>query len=226
VRYDGFVAHTVFRQLAALILAAAGGGAAAYDSAVATDAIAAAIRLGESRVERVRADFHTPYRIDVRRPPIDYVDLVTPFRRIVLAAEERMRAGGRAFRQQEAQAVLAVHGNTLEVFVELTFHPQNTYVGVPAYEVELRTRGPQVTALPPLRVERVPRSGPRLETGPTRSPYPTAPQLPAGGQPVVGGTVIASFDGSRLDPQGTYDLVIREGGKELARASVALASVR
>ncbi|MBI2186998.1 MAG: hypothetical protein HYU37_07710 [Acidobacteria bacterium] len=210
------------RPLAALLVLS--GAAAAYDTTLGPQAIAEAIRIGESRIDRVHVDYHRPYRIDVRRPPVDYVELVTPFRRVVLASEERLRQGGRSFRQQEAQAVAAARGNPLEVFVELTFHPQNAYVGVPPYEVRLMHGSPE-TALLPQRLQRVPRSGPRLETGPTRSPYPAAPWL-ADGQPVLGGTVIASFDAARLDDRARYDVVIVEKGKELARASVDLASLR
>jgi hypothetical protein len=218
------VAHTVLLRLAALLLVLSGGAAAAYDTAIGPDAIAEAIRIGQSRVDRARADYHRPYRITIARPPVDYVDVVTPFRRVVLAVEERVRLGGRAFRQQEAQAVLAGQGNILEVFIELTFHPQNAYVGVPAYEVTLGGGSPAV-ALPPTRVDRVPRSGPRFDAGPTRSPYP-APWLPSDGQPTLGGTLIASFAGARLDPRAGYDVVVTEKGKELARAFVDLASLR
>jgi len=224
VRYDRCVAHTRFLPAAALLLVIGGSAAAAYEATLGADAIAEAIRIGQSRIDRVRVDYYRAYRLDIRNPPVDYVELVTPFRRVVLAVEEQARLGGRSFRQQEARAVLAGHGNTLELFVELTFHPQNAYVGVPAYEVMLVRGSPEV-ALPPLVLQRVPRFGPRVDTGPTRSPYP-APSVPAGGQPTLGGTLVAKFDGARLDPRAPYDVVVREKEKELARATVDLASLR
>ena len=219
------MSHTVLRRLAALLLVVSGGAAAAYDTPIGPDATAEAIRIGQWRTDRARADYHRAYRSTVARPPVDVVDVVTPFRRVVLAVEERVRLGGRAFRQQEAQAVLAGHGNMLDVVIELTFHPQNAYVGVPAYEVMLG-RGSPAVVIPPARLQRVPRSGPRFDAGPTPSPYPAAPWLPSDGQPTLGGTVIASFDGARLDPRAAYDVVVTEKGKELARAFVDLASLR
>jgi len=209
--------------LAAMLVIAAGRGAA-YDTAIGAEAIAEAIRIGQSRIDRVRVDYHRAYRLDVRVPPVDYVELVTPFRRVVLAVEEREALGGRAFRQQEAQAVLAGHGQTLDVLVELTFHPQNAHVGVPAYEVLLASR-PSGSLIRPRSLRRVPRFSPRLDSGPTRSPYP-APWVTASGQPTLGGTLVASFDGAPLDAQATYDVVVREKETELARATVALASLR
>jgi hypothetical protein len=43
---------------------------------------------------------------------------------------------------------------------------------------------------------------------------------------MLGGTVIASFDATRLDGRARYDVVVSERGKELARATVDLASLR
>ena len=214
------MAHTVCRLLAALLVLI-GGGAAGYEPMLGLAAIADAIRLAESRVERTRLQFHQPYRIRVARAPVDTIDLVTPFRRLVIAVEEHARLGGRSFRQQDAQAILAQHGRVLDVIVSLTFHPHNAYVGVPSYEVVLAGGSPQVP-VPPIRIERVPQSGPRVHTGPTPSPYPG----PWDGQAMLGGTVIASFDATRLDSQARYDVVVSERGKELARAMVDLASVR
>ncbi len=214
------MAHTVLHSLAAFLILG-GGAAAAFERTLGLEAIAEAIRTGESRIERVRLQLHQPYRIRIGRAPVDAIDLVTPFRRLVIAVQEQALLGRRSFRQQDAQAVLAQHGPTLDVIVALTFHPQNTYVGVPAYEVVLARGSPQIP-VPPVRIERVPRSGPRVHAGPTPSPYPG----PWDRQTMLGGTVIASFDAARLDPRGTYDVVVGERGNELARATVDLASLR
>lgn len=42
----------------------------------------------------------------------------------------------------------------------------------------------------------------------------------------LGGTLIAAFDGARIEPGAAYDVVVTEQGKELARAFVDLASLR
>ncbi|MBI3050745.1 MAG: hypothetical protein HYY76_20840 [Acidobacteria bacterium] len=76
----------------------------------------------------------------------------------------------------------------------------------------------------PADLQRVPRFGARVAGTPL--PYPRAPVLPPGSQPMLGSTVIAGFAGTQLDPRGVYDVVIEESGKELARARVNLASLR
>jgi len=210
------------RVLLLLLLTA---GVAGYERTVDLRAIDEAVVLGQSRDESVRARFHRPYRLQVARPPIDTVDVVTPFRRVELAVEERARIGDRLFRQRDALDALAAHGDTIELFVEATFHPQNTFIGVPAYQVTLAVPGAAVRIEP--RAERhVPRFGPRVLTGPMALPYPLTPSLPSGSDPLSGGTVIASFDGPRLDARGAYDVVIEESGKELARVRLDLAGMR
>jgi hypothetical protein len=214
-------AHTAIRLLLPVLMTTM---AAAYDRSLDLRAVDEAIAIGQSRDDRVRQRFHQPYRITVGRPPFDLVDVVTPFRRAELAAEERARSGGGLFRQREALAVLAEHGDTLELFVEATFHPQNAFVGVPRYAVTL-TRPDQQGRIEPRREQRIPRFGPRVDGIPPL-PYPIRPSLPAGGQPLAGGTVIASFDGQRLDSRAAYEAVIGEGGKELARVRLDLARLR
>jgi hypothetical protein len=222
VRYDDLVAHTGPRRLALLIVIAAGAGVAAFEPAPGPEAIAEAIRIGQSRVESTRIRYHQPYRLEIGRAPVDSIDLVTPFRSVVLAAEARASQAGR-LGQREALAVLGEQQGQLLVFVELTFHPLNVYVGVPPYVVALERQGEpdRVTAL---ALQRIPRFGPRVGGAPL--PSPAAPALPPGGQPLLGGTVIARFDGARLDPGATYDVMIEENGKTLARSAVNLASLR
>jgi hypothetical protein len=214
------VAHVVLRPLVVLVVLG-GGAAAAFDQSLGPEAVGDAIRTGESRIERVRTQFHQPYLIRIGRAPVDTIDVVTPFRRLVIAVEEHALLGGRAFRQQDAQAVLARHGAMLDVIVSLTFHPQHTYVGVPSFEVIL-ARGSPPIPVPPVRIERVPQSGPRVRSGATRSPYPG----PWEGDAMLGGTVIAGFDAARLDVRARYDVVVSEQGIELARTTVDLASLR
>jgi hypothetical protein len=84
------VAHTV--RFLLLIAAALGGSAfARYQPALDARALADAIAIGQTRVESQRARFHQPYRIPVNRPPVDYIEVVTPFRRVALAAEAAHR---------------------------------------------------------------------------------------------------------------------------------------
>ena len=184
----------------------------------ATDAVS----IGQSRRERDRSGFHTPYRLVVNRPPVDYIEVITPFRRVVLAAESRAALGDRAFGQRQALEMLAAAPPTVDTVVELTFHPLNTFVGVPDYAVTLEEPG-----RPPARpraIDRIPRHGPRVDGAPLLNPN-TVP-LAGANQPLTGGAMVAHFAAQTLSGAGSYDLVIAEAGKELARTRVDFSKLR
>lgn len=202
------MAHTVLRFFLAVLLA--GSTVAGFEQALSLRLIDDAIAIGQSPIEAVRTRYHPPYRIQVARPPIDHIEIVTPFRRVVLLAEERMRAGNGLFPRRDAIAALGDRSGVVEVLIEMTFHPLNVFVGVPEYDVELVTVAP-VARLSPRNISRVPRMG---------SP------LPGGSRPVTGGTIAASFGAGTLTPNGFYDVVVSEKGKELARARVDLGQMR
>src|SRR5262245_24551525 len=157
-------------------------------------AVEEAIYVGQSRIESDRTRFHTPYRVRVGQPPIDWIDVITPFHRVELAAEENARRGGRMFSQQEAIAVMKDVVSQIDLLIEMSFHPLNTFVAVPLYQVQIVL--PDGRRLEPKRIERFPRFGPRTESsGPTLP----GPQI-GGGRTVVGGTILAPLDGSTFDP--------------------------
>jgi len=183
-----------------------------------------AIDMGQSRIDDLRSRLHALYHVEVARAPIDYIEVVTPFRRVALEAEARTRAGERLFGQRQALATLGTDPSRVDIVIEMTFHPLNTFVGVPAYAVTLQA----LVDAPPLlpqQISHIPRFGPRLSTA---RPYPysvgTPPQK--GGQPLLGGTIVAMFDGLALDAQGSYFAVISDSGKELARGRVDFAKLR
>lgn len=204
-----------------------------FESPLTRAALEEAAEMGQTRIDAMRARFNLPYQVPVNHPPIDYIEVVTPFRRVALAAETRARHGQRVFGQADALAVLGSTPDRVDLIVELTFHPQNTYIGVPAYSVSLAPVEPRpadaaagrAAFVEPLELARIPRSGPRVLGMPLPYPYVTGPQPITGSEPVVGGTLIAHFDGRRLVAK-TYDAVIAEGGKELARAPIALGRLR
>ncbi|MSO45863.1 MAG: hypothetical protein EXQ59_03735 [Acidobacteria bacterium] len=196
-----------------------------YDASLDRRAIEDAITIGQSRIESVRVRFHQAYRLPVGRAPVDYIEVVTPFRRIEVEAETRARNGNRTLSQREALDLLGAAPDQVEFFVELTFHPQNTYIGVPQYGVRLApaARGAS-PPIDPRNIERFPRYGARVHGLPL--PYPAAPAVPGSSEPVLGGTLVARFDGRLLDRTGVYDVIVSEAGKELATARVSLANVR
>ena len=227
MRYHAEVVRTVPRILCGVILAT--GAVSGFERSLDLPLINAATAIGESRVESVRTQYHRPYHLLVARPPIDYIDVVTPFRRIVLIAEDRARIGNRPLGQRETLAAAGDRVGLVEFVIELTFHPLNAYVSVPLYEVELAapqpTTPPRPARILPVQVIRTPRFGARVDGTP-----PLAPNIPLNvpgtSEPMLGGTVIAGFDALGLEPAGVYEVVVKDQGKELARVRVNLGSLR
>jgi hypothetical protein len=202
----------------------------AFDTMLDPEEIQQAIAIGQSRLAQEHDRFHSAYRVMVAKAPVDYVDVVTPFRRIVLAAEARATSGDRGFGQRQAIELVAASGHQIDIYVELSFHPLNTFVGVPEYQVAL-VRAGDVRAGEPLPVDRIPRYGPRVSGG--LLPVPAGPVVPGGSQPMLGGTIIAHVDGGGLEATGVYEVVLGDvvgppprPGTELARARVDFASMR
>jgi hypothetical protein len=205
------------------VLAAHLGSAAAFETDLDRRALEEALSIGQSVVESVRTRFHQPYRIAGAAAPLDYVEVITPFRKIVLAAEAQARAGSRRFSLREAQETLG-DGNELTVHVELTFHPLNTFIGLPPYGAVL-VEGQQSIA--PETLDRIPRFGPRVEGAPPRGTA-TAGALLAqkNSQPMTGGTLVAKFRTPPLKPHGVYELRVMEGQAVLAKTRIDFARLR
>ena len=183
-----------------------------------------AIFIGQSRFDAERTRFHAAYRVAVSRPPVDWIDVITPYHRVALAAEGRARIGDRVFGQREALAALAAAPDLIELLIELTFHPLNTFVGVPAYDVTVvRARD---TPIRSHYINRYPRFGPRTDGGGPALPNPNAAPILGSGQPMLGGTMVVQFAAMALDANGRYDIVIAEGGKEIVRAGMDLGKMR
>jgi hypothetical protein len=169
--------------------------AAAVEVPVGPRSVTEAITIGQHRSDRERARFHAAYRLTVNRPPIDYLEIVTPFRRVALMAESRAEIGDRLFSQRQGLELLATTPTIIELWLEVTFHPQNTYVAVPAYEMALTDgRGRRI---PAETHERTPRYTARV-AGSTR-PLPTPGGAPLWtGQALGGGTVVTRFEATGL----------------------------
>ena len=206
------------------VLAAFTAAVGAFEPALDPRSLADAIELGQSRIDDMRSRFHAAYHVEVMQPPVDYIEVVTPFRRIALDAEARTRAGERLYGQREALATLGDNPSRLDVVVELTFHPLNNYVGVPAFTVSLVPPGGR--PIEPRTISRVPRFGPRLSGMPLPYPYVANPAAPQGSQPLLGGSIVAAFDGTTLDPRGSYVVMVRDAGKDVAKATADLARLR
>ena len=221
------------RAAAAVILAGCALGTVirAFEVTIDPRGIDEAIRIAFSRIETERVGFHRPYRIGVGVPPVDWIDVITPFRRVELEAETRAEAGARVFSQRDALTVLSSTGQQIDVIVEMTFHPQNTFVGVPAYPVTLE-EAPEVpttrprTRVQPSGVEPVPRFLPRLGNTLLPFPYDGARRALRGTEPLLGGVIVNRFGIRALNAMGKYDVVVMDGGKEIARARLDFNALR
>ena len=190
-----------------------------------------AVALGQSAFDTDKVLFHRPYHFDAARAPLDMVDVVTPFRRVVIAAELRARAGDRRFGQREALALVDKFPGQVSVHAEFTFHPLNTFVLVPAYRVVWVTqRGVRIE---PANLDAAPRYFARR--GNDSLPLPPefagrgTPGVPGRSQPMLGATVVAFFNGASLERKDdpVRVVVIEEAGQgELARLPVDLARLR
>ena len=205
------------------VLAAHLSGLTAFETALDRRALEEAVSIGLSTVEGVRTRFHHPYRVIVGAAPLDFVDVVTPLRKVVLAAEAQARAGSRRFGMREAQEALG-DGTELTLYLELTFHPLNTFLGVPDYQAVL-VEGQQTVA--PESVDRIPRFGPRVEGAPPpATPVAGALLAPRGSQPMTGGTLVARFLATKIKPDGVYEVRVLEGQVLLAKGRIDFARLR
>ena len=209
----------------ALALAVLAGGVVLPVDRVA---IQQALAIANSAIESTHRQFHADYRVAVSQAPVDFISIVSPFRRLVLAAETEVRLGRRMFGQREAMAALQPDPDRFEVYVEMTFHPHNTFVGVPDYTVHLEPLGTRDAAAVAEAIDRLPRFGPRVEEPwyPFHYPPPTATRVRTGSDPLHGGTLVARFAGDRLDPKGAYIVTVLDGTKRLAHVRIDLGRLR
>ena len=212
------VIHLLIVLLLVLVTAV---GTGAVELVLSQRALVEALDIGQSRIESIRTRFHRPYRVIVGRPPVDEIHVITPFRRVALAAESRTRLGDRMFGQREGRATLAEAPERIDLLIELTFHPQNNFIGVPPYQVRLLPAVATTTPAEPRDVSHVPRFGPRIEGMP---PLAATPAM--AGQPLTGGTIVVQLDGRAVDLNGLYDVLVVDGEKELARARLDFRALR
>jgi hypothetical protein len=160
------------------------------------------------RTESERGRFHAPYLVTPDSPWIERAELVTEFRRVVLLAEERGRAGDRMFGYSvtRAQQALAPWRRRLSLLLRLRFHPQNTYVGVPHVEVLLH-------------------GGEQALIGVLKEPILAMPSSAPGERMTILGAVVEGvFDVGALGGDAA-EFIVRVDGAEVARIKVDLTSV-
>ena len=160
-----------------------------------------ALALGRAS-DRERAQFHARYVYPVTSPVVDRVEIITEFRRVMLASEEQVRMGNRQFGLREALPLLQPWRGRVAIIAHVRFHPHNTFIEVPPYEVSVGD------AIAPLETERI----------------PIIVNVSQSTRFLLGAQVQAVFDGAQL-MQEPGMLVVRLVNEELAAVRVDFGSL-
>lgn len=222
---------SIVGALAGLALAAGAlVPARAVDAHIDADAIDRAIIFARQATREERRLFHDGYQ---RLPgqAVRRISLVSEYRRVVLLVEEKMRMLDRDYGVRQMTQALTPWRGLLEVIVELQFHPQNNYVGVPLIDVLLvpSDTGPVPTPVLPEATDRRPRFGLFWDPPPMEAPWwpfpPPAVPVITGSEPLTGGWVHARFDARPLS-RGRYEVVVKNGATTLGTGEFDLATLR
>ncbi len=175
-------------------------------------AVEHAIAIGRGP-ERAYQAFEEPYRLRLGGPTFVELEIVTEFRRVVLAARQRALVGDSTWGYEEALDALRPYRGRLTFILRVALPPQNVDYRLPAFDM--------VVYPPPGRG-----SGPLSALDVRRLPQYVAGQLAPPGSPVLGGLIEQSFDARALDPRGSCLVGLFAEGKEVQRVPVDLATVR
>lgn len=158
--------------------------------------------------EDVRSRFHAPYIMALSGPSLEQIEIITEFRRFVLAAEEQVRLGSwmaarGGYDQQGRTVKESLKASTGQVVIRarVRFHPLNAYIGVPPIDILLGE--PSLLALGVSRT-------PNFSIGP-----PDNRSRPA----IMGAVIEASFNAPSVNDRVLAVRVVSEG-QELGRFSV------
>lgn len=222
----GFAGVCVALGLALCALAPA----RAIDAHLDADAIDQAIIFARQATRDERRTFHEGY---FRLPgeAVRRISLVSEYRRVVLLVEEKMRILDRNYGVRQMTDALKPWRGLLEVIVELQFHPQNNYVGVPLIDVLLVPLDGAGAPMPlvPEGTDRRPRFGLFWDPPPMDAPWwpfppPSVPVI-TGSEPLTGGWLHARFDARPL-ARGRYEVVVKDGANTLGKGTFDLGALR
>ena len=161
-----------------------------------------------------RARFHDRYLVTLTDPTAQQLEVKSEFRRVVLAAEDRIRQGDHVFSARQANEATRPWRGKLTIALRLRFHPQNVLARVPSYEVAIGQPGGAAAAtLKALDVRRTPLyavAGPGQKRG--------------AATPLVGGLVESDFDAVEIG-QTTRGIRVMLEGKEVARTAIDFARI-
>ena len=164
--------------------------------------------------EPARAAFHAAYVVDVADPVIEHLEVITEFRRFVLAAEDQLKAGnwmmargGFDPKGRTLKDVLRPLSGQVSIRARLRFHPQNNYVALPAFDILLGD-----PTLLPINAVRTPDLKPATGEPGTRD--------------VINGATIEIFYNAPTVDDRVLPVRILSAGKEQTRVSVDFARIQ
>ena len=128
--------------LAAVVLLVLGHAHAAGVTEVLSDRdISYALSIANGS-DATRVAFHSPYVLAVPDSMIEHLEVITEFRRFVLAAEEQVKLGnwmvargGFDAKGRTLKDVLRPVSGQVSIRARLRFHPQNSYKSLPPFDV-------------------------------------------------------------------------------------------
>jgi hypothetical protein len=196
----------------ALVTAARPG---ALDVSVGPQDIERALAIARgSEVERAR--FHSRYRFPLTDATVAQLEVITEFRRVAIAGEDRLRQGDWMFTQGTRAAEAAVrpwHGQ-LAIVAHLRFNPLNTYVTVPSLDIMV---GDSLAegAVAPLAAHTTPQYS---------LPFPALGRKGVMTSSLVGAVLETDFAASAIGQTARRVSVLIEG-KELTRTTIDFGSI-
>jgi hypothetical protein len=209
--YTDHVRLELFVVAALLILAPA--PIAGVTEVMTEQEIAQALSIANGS-EASRALFHAPYRVAIEDPLIEHLEVITEFRRFVLAAEEQLKSGnwtmargGYDPKGRTVKDLLRPRSGQVSIRARLRFHPLNNYVTLPAFDILLGD--PTLLAIDAVRTPHI---------------------NPSNGEPgrrdVIRGATIETFYNAPTIADRVLPLRLLFEGKEIARLSVEFSRVQ
>src|SRR5688500_1620968 len=164
--------------------------------------------------DTTRVAFHAPYILAVSVPTIEHLEVITEFRRFVLAAEEQLKSGnwmmargGFDPKGRTIKDLLRPVSGQVSIRARLRFHPQNSYKTLPLFDV--------LVGEPTL-----------LAINATRTPHVTTLSIDGGTIDVIHGATIETFYNAPTINDRMLPVRMVFEGKEIARVSVDFARVQ